>query len=348
MSNVTGEPNTWENSATRLAESQVVSRHATFVSSPLDRVARCAALLRKAYAYFRKMPGELGSLSPAAEWMLDNFYLAEQTLRQLHEDMPKGFYRRLPKLVGPPLKGHARVYALAQEVITGLQASLEMDRVTRFIHIYQRVAPLTIAELWALPPMLRLGILERLTQAVGHIIKAQEQAGEDPSVVVPNTIADETMIATCFQSLRTLVTHDWMAFFEGLSQVDEVLCDDPAGIYERMDFDTRDSYRKVIEELAFRTGRAEADVAREAIALAREMQLRKQGSPRAMHVGFWLVDDGRVQLEARLGYRPSAGRRLRRWLFGHPTLPYLGAISLLTFIFLLGLFFLVARFGCGG
>ena len=122
------------------------------------------ALLRAAYQYFAQASDVQLAVSYAAEWLLDNFYLVEQALRQIREHMPAGYYRQLPKLTESPLEGYPRVYALAREIIGYFESQLDLDRVTRSVQAYQSVTPLTMGELWALPTMLRLGILENLTR----------------------------------------------------------------------------------------------------------------------------------------------------------------------------------------
>ena len=293
--------------------------------------------MRHAYQYFVKASEAQLVLPYAGEWLLDNYYVVQQALRQIREDMPEGYYRQLPKLDTSPLEGYPRIYALAREIIGYCESHLDLDRVTRFVQAYQQVTPLTTGELWALPTMLRLGILENLAQAVAHIAGLWAHGGEgvSPAAPSPQEMADEAIVANCIPSLRTLAAQDLKAFFESVSRVEQVLHRDPANVYAHMDFDTRDRCRGVIEELACATGRDEEEIAREAIGLAKEAQQSGQSSPRTTHVGCYLLDAGRAQLEARLGYRPSWGVRLRRWLFGHPTLVYLGSIALLTLIILL-------------
>ncbi len=87
-------------------------------------------------------------------------------------------------------------------------------------------------------------------------------------MTMPRAITDDEIVANCIISLRTLAIQDWQVFFESVSRVEQVLRDDPADVYARMDRETRDRYRKVIEELARATGRDEQEVAREAIDLA--------------------------------------------------------------------------------
>jgi len=299
--------------------------------------------LHHAYQHFTKASEADLALSYAAEWLLDNFYVVQQALRQVREDMPEGYYRRLPKLDTPPLEGYPRIYALAREIIRYCESHLDLDRVTRFVQAYQRVTPLTTGELWALPTMLRLGVLECLTRAVASVTGLQtgdsEELSDAVSKPLPGDLDDEAIVANCILSLRALLAQDWKAFFESVSRVEEALRFDPANVYACMDFETRNRYRGVIEELALAAGRDEEEVAQEAIRLAEGAQSppEEERPPRTTHVGFYLLDVGRAQLEARLGYRVPWSVRLRRWLLGHPTLVYLGSIALLTLVIVFGL-----------
>jgi len=320
-----------ESLAYQLAASGTVSHRPGRRPVLLERLRDYEVLLRRAHQSFKETSEE--QLTGAAvEWMLDNYYIVQQTLRQVREDMPKSYYRQLPELDTAPLKGYPRVYALARAILKSCDRHLNLDQVRLFVRAYQRVAPLEIGELWALPTMLRLSVLETLTQVIVRLTGLQMMgtdgtlASEPPS----SEQADEATVANCIFNLRILATQDWKTFVESVSHVEQVLHRDPADVYARMDSDTRDRYRGVVEELALATGRDEEVVAREAVRLAEEAQSDGLGSPRASHVGFYLVDAGRTQLEARLNYLPPWGERLHRWLIAHPTLPYLGSIGLLT------------------
>jgi cyclic beta-1,2-glucan synthetase len=340
-----------EHVASRLAESHVITPRPRHRASLLNRLQGQEMLLRNAHRYFAIASDVELALSYVAEWVLDNFYVVERTLRQIREDMPEGYYRQLPKLETTPLEGYPRVYAVAREIIARCNGHLDLDRITRFVQVYQRVTSLTMGELWALPTMLRLGIVEALTRAVFRITQQRQGEGRDglprvlaESLPIPlsEDLEDETLVGNCILSLRMLETQDWKVFFESVSRVDLVLRWDPADVYVDMDFDTRDRYRGVIEELALRTGQDEVEVTWEAIRLAQEEAARAKdedgsGVPRTAHVGFYLLDAGRRQLEARLGYRPSMRVRLARWLLDSPTATYLGGITLFTAFVVLAL-----------
>ncbi|MCL4486794.1 MAG: cellobiose phosphorylase [Chloroflexi bacterium] len=293
--------------------------------------------LHEQESFFRKATQQVKesgneSLSNAGEWMSDNFYLVQQTCLQVREDMPQGFYRLLPALNSGALAGFPRLYAIGQELVVASKARLDIESLQHFCQLYQDNAPLTTGELWALPVMLRLGLIEFLAQTLSRITGLARK-GTLPILTLPHATTDDEIVANCIISLRTLANQDWQTFFESVSRVEKVLRDDPAAIYARMDRETRDRYRKVIEGLALATGKDEQQVAQAAIELS---QANSGTSPRAGHVGYYLVDAGRDQLRAQLGYAMPWRARATRWILHHPTLVYLGSIGMLVLITLLG------------
>jgi hypothetical protein len=241
--------------------------------------------LRNANAIFKSVPANDAPVSRAGEWMLDNFYIVKQTLRQIEEDLPASFLDELPKLESghprPVLEpglprpvrepGLPRIFALAREWVDYSQSQIDLTQTVIFAKDYQQVTPLTIGELWALPIMLRIGILERLVFATSALtgLDAPKTLIETPSELSSPEVANETIVANCFLSLRLLAAIDWKDFFEQASRVEQILRADPAGVYADMDFDTRNSYRSVIEELARHSIFTEEQVALAAVELAR-------------------------------------------------------------------------------
>ena len=124
--------------------------------------------MQNANAIFKSMPAKDVPVSRAGEWMLDNFYIVKQTFRQIEEDLPAGFLNELPKLADQPLLVNLRIFSLAWEWIEYSQSQIDLPQLTAFVQNYQQVTPLTIGELWALPIMLRIGILERLVYAASR------------------------------------------------------------------------------------------------------------------------------------------------------------------------------------
>jgi len=218
----------------------------------LENLKTWELVLGKANAAFKSAPSKSLAISRAGEWMQDNFYVVKQTFRQVEEDLPTNFLSQLPRLPGTAQQTHTRIFALAWEWIGYCHGQLDLTQAAGFVRDYQQVTPLTIGELWALPIMLRIGILERLVYAVTELTGMETPNGlsEIPGQITVLKLANEQIVANCFLSLRLLAATDWDDFFEQTSRVEQILRGDPAGVYAAMDFNTRNSYRNVIEELA--------------------------------------------------------------------------------------------------
>ncbi len=149
--------------------------------------------------------------------------------------------------------------------------------------------------------------------------------------------ADQVSISNSIGSLRFLGAMDWPEFIERLSVVEQVLREDPGGVYGRMDFATRDRYRHVVEKLAKKSPFSEKDVALRAVERAREAAERsgegQAGDDRAAHVGFYLIDKGLPQLEQMAEVRLSVPESLRKSASEFPLLLYIGSIALITIAF---------------
>jgi len=108
---------------------------------------------------------EQHAITPAAEWLVDNFHIVEQQIREIHDDLPRGYYRQLPKLEAGPLAGYPRVFGLAWAFVAHTDSRFEPETLGRFVRAYQRVQPLTIGELWAVAITLRIVLVENLRRA---------------------------------------------------------------------------------------------------------------------------------------------------------------------------------------
>ncbi|MDP1680348.1 MAG: cyclic beta 1-2 glucan synthetase, partial [Burkholderiales bacterium] len=189
--------------------------------------------------------------------------------------------------------------------------------------------------------------IEQLRAESGLTIEQLVQSGNQQQA------ADQVSISNSIGSLRALGGMDWREFVEAMSIVEQTLRKDPDGAYAEMDFATRDRYRHAIEKLAKTSPLSEADVARSAIQLAqtaRAAQLDQTAQPvqtarpvqpdcgeRAVHVGFYLIDQGLAALETQAQVRFSLAEKLAKISARRPLGWYLGAITLLTLLFSAGL-----------
>jgi cyclic beta-1,2-glucan synthetase len=353
----------FESLATQLAQDHP-SVSPDIVNKPtlLERLHVQERLLKETYKRFANASLQDLAISQAGEWFLDNNYIVQEAIRLVREDMPEGFYRQLPKLEEKPDRGLPRVYSLASSFLSDPHTEIESGIIQRFVNAYQKITPLSIGELWAFPVMLRIAVLDHLESTASHILdQLSKEVSDEVSDEVSSTsqvrsadINEGALVGTAILNLRSLGAMDWKTFVEQLSLVDQTLCEDPAGIYSEMDFETRDHYRQVVEEIAKLTDRTETEVALEVIRLSSESSNHDLPNPvgendasgevqsidnrrrsKTTHVGFYLIDSGREELETRLNYRGSWLSRLRKWASDRPILPYLSSIGMLSMLLMI-------------
>ena len=362
----------------------------------IDRFESNSRVIASAYRVITAAVHAGEPVAPTAEWVLDNYHIIEEQLREIREDLPRRFYRELPKLAEGDWTGFPRVYEVGHELVVHTDSSLNQELIAGFVEAYQRTSPMTSGELWAVPIMLRLVLVENLRRLCGHITAGREyrqQAqklletwrsasstagvaetrahappvvmhlidnlrGSNPEEhgliladvasrfgrgqdeideIVRNEqqrlAADQVSIGNIVTSMQLLNGLDWKVFFERVSLVEQVLREDPAGVYEHLEFSSRDQYRHVVEELAKRSCFDEIGVAEAAIDYARAADRQEASDVRRRHVGFFLLDEGRRELEAQLQYRPRWGESVSRLAQRQASIVYMGGISLLTVTF---------------
>ncbi|MBU2409334.1 MAG: hypothetical protein KKC79_11905, partial [Gammaproteobacteria bacterium] len=157
-----------------LARAQPVQATDAPRGSPFfPRVDENLASLRDAFDYIALISRSGRYVSPAAEWLLDNFHLVEAQLQQIREGVPRSYYARLPKLAEAPLAGLPRVYGIAWAYVAHTDSVLNNELFTAFLDAYQDVDELTLGELWALPTTLRVVLLENLRRLAESIARTK-------------------------------------------------------------------------------------------------------------------------------------------------------------------------------
>ena len=365
--------------AASLAAAQPVIRNPPRVFSLRARLAENVSVLLAAY---RDSAGELEngrSVVPAAEWLLDNYHLVEDQVREIREDLPPGYYRQLPKLAEGPFAGYPRVFGLAWAFVAHTDSHIDPEVLRRFIVAYQHVQPLTIGELWAIAITLRIVLVENLRRLADQISTGRQSRAEADALADrllisgltsdiessypvseplserfaaqlakrlrdhdPHTTptvgwlnqrlelqdlsidavvqhaqqrqgASNVTVRNVITSMRRISDIDWADLVEAVSLVDRRL--DEAGKFAAMNFQTRNLYRRAIEELSRGSGHSELEIVEYALRAARaaestatvEVEAQRLGDP-----GFHLIADGRNALERQIGFRPTLRQRVHR------------------------------------
>ena len=134
-----------------------------------SRLADNAAILLDAYRSVARAIDERRAITPAAEWLVDNYYLVERQIREIRAALPPGYYRQLPKLANGPFTGYPRVFGIAWAFVAHTDSHFDAEMLCRFVSAYQEVQPLTIGELWAVAITLRIVLVENLRRLAERI-----------------------------------------------------------------------------------------------------------------------------------------------------------------------------------
>jgi len=179
-----------EQYAPMLANEHQVSERPQRGQVLLPRFEENGRYLIVAYRKLTKAVFEGQGVSPAAEWLIDNFHVVEDQLREIRVDLPKSYYYELPKLVIGEMRGYPRIYSIAINFIARTDSRLDEDSLRRFIRAYQQVTPLTIGEMWAAAITLRLALVENLRRLTVRVVAAREEREE------ADRLADNLLVAT--------------------------------------------------------------------------------------------------------------------------------------------------------
>ena len=189
-----------EQHAESLASHQPVHTATTSGKSLVARLRDNERVLLDAYGTIANAAGEGRPITPAAEWLIDNYHLVEQQVREVRTDLPPGYYRQLPKLSDGPLAGYPRVFGLAWAYVAHTDSRFDPETLARFVRAYQTVQPLSIGELWAVAISLRIVLVENLRRSAKRIVTRRSERLEADSVAdrllgVNDTAADPAALA---------------------------------------------------------------------------------------------------------------------------------------------------------
>ena len=171
-----------EQHAESLAAAQRVTAKPAAGRPLAGRLADNGRVLLQAYRAIAEEISKDQVIMPAAEWLIDNFHVVDQQIREIHDDLPRGYYRQLPKLAEGPLEGYPRVFGIAWAFVAHTDSRFDLDTLSRFVRAYQRVQPLTIGELWAVAITLRIVLVENLRRSARRIVTGRTERQEADGV----------------------------------------------------------------------------------------------------------------------------------------------------------------------
>ncbi|MDI9245187.1 glucoamylase family protein [Marinobacter sp. CHS3-4] len=283
----------------------------------------------------KKLRANPSAAGPWMDWYSDNEYLVRRVLKMLRRDLTADFVQQLPILTAGDAASQIRVQEVAGIAMDRCEQRFDDWILEALVLENKESAPFNTAELWALPLFVRYQVLVQIFNAINSRIEGLASAESLEGMV---DIERRDVVADGVWSLHQLERTDWKGFFERTSQVEAFLREDPAGVYPRMDFETRDRYRRQIESLARLSRHNELDIAQLAIELSeqgRSSQAENVSSNTPAHVGYYLIGDGKELLEQRAGYQPGPVRLAARWFARRVTGIYFSGLAAFALLLIL-------------
>jgi cellobiose phosphorylase len=158
-----------EHAASLALRHRLLSPRARRKSRLLQRLSANAASLRQAHEFLTEVALAGTRVTPAAEWFIDNYHVIEEQIRTAKRHLPRTYDRELPRLAGGSLAGTPRVHDIVVELISHSGGQVDVERLRTFIVAYQRVTPLRLGELWAIPIMLRLALIDNVRRVIDAV-----------------------------------------------------------------------------------------------------------------------------------------------------------------------------------
>ena len=257
-------------------------------------------------------------ISDDARWLYENFRLLHAELQVTPTALKP--LAKMPHVRTQKDEIVPRILALAEGFLEAAAYQFNEQKFTFFVKVFQQTTVLKLRELWALIATIKLVLLEEIAVRGCPFIRGVR--GEPRGIGI------------CIRSLREVGQTAWKEALEPLILFDQVLREDPAGSYSRMDFDSRDLYRNRLANIAEHSDFSEIEVAHAALDLAREASQRTFSdwrlASRESHLGYYLVDRGVSLLQARVGFRYPFSQLIQAKLRKYPDAWFLPGIALLT------------------
>jgi hypothetical protein len=237
---------------------------------------------------------------------------------------------RLPRLVLGPRHDEPRIAPVARLYLAAVDGTFSAPTFQEFMRAIQTHEPLNVDELWSVGTLLKFSLLELILDQARELLRAR---GND-------SIA---LLLAHIKSLQSISNADWVYLIEPLIVLDTFLRQDPANVFEQMDFETRELYRKRIAFVARRSDCSESQVAHAALQLAREGYEDESDIPRIHlrrgHVGYYIIGSGFSDLASRVGFHPRFAWRARAFVRANGEDFFLSGTQLSTLFFIAAVLF---------
>ena len=362
-----------KNHLEKMAMQHTLKKQSNKNTYPISQLLENYVKIKKVYQLLNEHIKLDISIHPAGEWILDNFYIIEESVKQIEKEMSIKKYINFTGIQNGKYKGFARIYVLATEIVAYTDNKISSENLESYLQAYQTKKTLNMEEIWNIGIFLQIAIInniaeicekiyssqiqkykvksiiERLVEnkeksdlkynqvAVGRLKNVElksmrypfieymsyslkkygkraygylnilEEEVEKVGITVSEAIQKEHFdiaiskisMANCITSIKRIQRINFLDIFEKINGVEEILNNEPAKIYENMEYKTKEYYRNTIKEIAKKTNMSEIYVAKKVVELCRQAQNGEKES----HIGYYLIDEGKEKLYKKLEYK---------------------------------------------
>ena len=358
--------NQLENYLAKFASDNILKNKSDKNTFPIPRVKENFEYITNVYNVLNEHL-KLGiPIHPAGEWLLDNYYIIEKTVKTIIKDMTLKKYQNFVGIDNGNYKGFARIYVLANEIVSYTDANIDRDNLSNLLQAYQSKKSLSMDEIWNIGIFLHISLIENIREICEKIYSSQMQKykveniierlveeknnnkfknnystknfgygemkypfieymsyrlkqygnkayaflkileeqvdkmGVDILEVIQKEHFDMALkkvsMGNSITSINTIIRVNFLEIFEQINGVEEIFKQDPANVYNKMDYKTRAEYRKVVEKIAKKTKISELYIAKKCL----ELSNRKLENEKQNHIGYYLISEGKSELLSEL------------------------------------------------
>ena len=348
----------------KLASDHVLKEKSDKGTYPIPRMLENFDVITEVYNLLNEHIKLKIPIHPAGEWLLDNYYIIEETVKNIQKELTLKKYKNFLGIANGVNFGFARVYVLASEIVSYTDGKIDGKLLTDLLKAYQEKKKLSMEEIWNIGTFLQIALVENIREICERIYSVQVQKykveniierlvenkakeelqfnklneykakvkeygemkypfieymsyklrqfgkkaypflnileeqvnkmGVDISEVIKKEHFDiavkKVSMGNSITSIKSIGRINFIDIFESINQVDDILKQDPAGVYDKMDYKTKIYYRNKIQEVSKTTKISEIYIAKKCLELANG----KQG--KNAHIGYYLIDEGRKEL----------------------------------------------------
>ncbi len=380
-----------QNYMEKIATNHDIKNNSQKNTYPITRLKENFRFIEKTYELLNEHVKMGIDIHPAGEWLLDNFYIIEETYKTVCLELNLKKYKEFPGISNGIYKGYARIYVLASEIVAYTDNKINEEILALTISSYQKRKLLSMEEIWNLWIFLEIAIIENIRNICERIYSSQIQKYKVENIIerlvekkeiksqtfrnlkketkpklsykemkypfieymsyklkkygkqglpyleiledqvnkVGMTISEaikkehydiaisKVSIGNSILSLKEIIRVNFLSLFEEINGVEEILKSDPADVYDKMDYKTKDCYRNVIKKISEETKISEIYIAKKTIELSKR---HTESEDIKRHIGYYLISEGKEELIKAIGVKGTKSisnkTKTRKYIFG--------------------------------